>query len=74
MTSHTIKQAVTYLKSMNFSYSPVTIRRAITDKKLNAAMRTDAPTAFYEIKEDDLLAWAKDPMQHKPGRKVDQKE
>lgn len=74
MVNFTIKKASQHLKALNLPYAPITIRKAITDNKLKATLRTDTPTTFYEIEEEDLLAWAKDPMQHKPGRKTDQKE
>lgn len=66
----TIKQASEYLKTTENYFAPVTIRKAITDKKLPAVKHENAPIPYYTVNEADLVAWASSASAHKPGRKV----
>ena len=70
MSQMTIKQASKFLARTDHPFSAVTIRKAITDGKLKATLQT-VPTKYYIIDEFELLLWASDAKNHRPGRKTD---
>jgi hypothetical protein len=65
----TLKQAAELLKTTDYPYGLPAIQKAAIAGKLKAQLKTDAPIPYYLVAEADLLAWAADPEQHKPGRK-----
>lgn len=67
MAQMTIKQAAEFLKDVGKPFSPVTLRKAITDGKLKATMHS-VPTEYYVIEESDLMAWVNNPKFHYRGR------
>ena len=69
MAQMTIKQASKFLTEVGHPFSPVTIRKAVTEGRLKATKHT-VPTDYYLIEESDLLAWARDDKSHRPGRKT----
>lgn len=64
----TLKQAAELLKTTNYPYGLPAIQKAAIAGKLKAQLM-DAPIPYYLVAEADLLAWAADPVLHKPGRK-----
>lgn len=70
MSQMTIKQASKFLAEVGQPFSPVTIRKAVKDGRLKATRQT-VPTDYYLIEQIDLLDWARDNKQHKPGRKTE---
>jgi hypothetical protein len=70
--SMTLSQAVEYLKTIEGvkPYALPTLRKAVHVGKLRAKL-IDAPVPYYQVTEADLIAWASEAAQHKPGRKTE---
>ena len=62
----TLKQAAELLKTTEYGYSLAAIKAAAKGGRLKARVET-VPIEHYTVLEADLLAWASDASQHRPG-------
>jgi hypothetical protein len=69
----TLKEAAEYLSETEYAFTVHALKRAAAKGALKAKL-TDGPLPYYLVNQDDLIAWASDPNQHKAGRPIKAKD
>ena len=64
----TLKQAAEFLATTEYVFGLPAIKKAAIAGKLKARLET-VPIEHYTVTEDEILRWAADSEQHKPGPK-----
>jgi hypothetical protein len=62
----TLKQAAEFLATTEYVFGLPAIKKAAIAGKLKAR-KEDVPIEHYTVTQDDLIAWASDDSQHRPG-------
>ena len=65
-----LKEAAEFLKTIEYPYGFPAIKKATIDGNLRVRLGT-SPIEHYTMAKADLIVWASDPEQHKPGRKTE---